>query len=111
MALYAQEFGPAHAPTIIFLHGGGVGGWMWRPQIAQLQAEYHLLVPDLPEHGQSSEVKPMTLQKAAAQWAGWIRVRAHGGRAHVVGLSLGAQTAIELLSQSPDVVERVIASG
>ncbi len=111
MALYTQEFGPANAPTIIFLHGGGVGGWMWKPQIAQLQAEYHLLVPDLPEHGQSSEVKPMTLQNAAAQVAELIRVRARGGRAHVVGLSLGAQIAIELLSQLPDVIDRAIASG
>ena len=42
MALYAQEFGPANAATIVFLHGGGVGGWMWKPQIAQLQDEYHL---------------------------------------------------------------------
>ncbi len=111
MALYAQELGPANAPTIVLLHGGGVGGWMWKPQIAQLQDEYHLLVPDLPEHGKSSEVKPMTLHNAAAQVAELIRTRAHGGRAHVVGLSLGAQTVIELLSQSPELIDRAIASG
>jgi pimeloyl-ACP methyl ester carboxylesterase len=111
MTLYTQEFGPADAPTIVFLHGGGVGGWMWKPQIAQLKDEYHLLVPDLPEHGQSIDVKPMTLQNAAAQVAELIRTRAHGGRAHVVGLSLGAQTTIELLSQSPELVDRAIASG
>jgi pimeloyl-ACP methyl ester carboxylesterase len=111
MALFTQEFGLSNAPTIVFLHGGGVGGWMWKPQIAQLQGEYHLLVPDLPEHGQSIEVKPCTLQNAAAQVADLIRTRAHGGRAHVVGLSLGAQTTIELLSQSPEVVDRAVASG
>jgi pimeloyl-ACP methyl ester carboxylesterase len=111
MTLFTQEFGPASAPTIVFLHGGGVGGWMWKPQIAQLKDEYHLLVPDLPEHGQSVDVKPMTLQNAASQVAELIRARAHGGCAHVVGLSLGAQTTIELLSQSPEVVDRAIASG
>ena len=73
--------------------------------------EYHLLVPDLPEHGQSADVKPMTLQNAAAQVAELIRTRAHGGRAHVVGLSLGAQTTIELLSQSPELIDHAIASG
>jgi pimeloyl-ACP methyl ester carboxylesterase len=111
MTLFTQEFGPTSAPTIVFLHGGGVGGWMWKPQIAQLQDEYPLLVPDLPEHGQSVEVKPMTLQNAAAQVAELIRTRAHGGRAHVVGLSLGAQTTIELLSQSPELIDRAMASG
>jgi pimeloyl-ACP methyl ester carboxylesterase len=111
MALFTQEFGSATAPTIVFLHGGGVGGWMWKPQIAQLKDEYHLLVPDLPEHGQSANVTPMTLQNAAAQVAELIRTSAHGGRAHVVGLSLGAQTTIELLSQSPELVDRAIASG
>ncbi len=111
MPLYFQEFGSARASTIVFLHGGGVGGWMWKPQIAQLQDEYHLLVPDLPEHGQSARVKPLTLQNAAAQVADLIRTRAHGGRAHVVGLSLGAQTTIELLSQSPELIDHAIASG
>ena len=111
MTLYTQEIGPTTAATIVFLHGGGVSGWMWKPQIAQLQDDYHLLVPDLPEHGQSANITPMTLQNAAAQVAELIRTRAHGGRAHVVGLSLGAQTAIELLSQSPELVERAIASG
>jgi len=84
---------------------------MWRPQIAQLKDEYHLLVPDLPEHGHSIDVTPMTLQNAAAQVAELIRTRAHSGRAHVVGLSLGAQTAIELLSQTPELIDRAIASG
>ncbi len=111
MLLYTQELGPATSPTIVFLHGGGVGGWMWKPQVAQLKDEYHLLVPDLPEQGQSAEVKPMTLQNAAAQVAELIRTHAHGGRAHVVGLSLGAQTTIELLSQAPELIDHAIASG
>ena len=111
MTLYTQEFGPASAPTIVFLHGGGVGGWMWKPQIAQLQNDYHLLVPDLPEHGHSRDVKPCTLQNAAVQVVELIRARAHGGRTHVVGLSLGAQTTIELLSEAPELIDHAVASG
>lgn len=111
MSLFFKEFGREDAPTIVLLHGGGVAGWMWQPQIAQLKDEYHLLVPDLPEHGQSADVKPMTLQNAAAQVADLIRRRAHDARAHVVGLSLGAQTVIELLSQSPELIDHAVASG
>lgn len=111
MKLSFKEYGVDHDQTIVFLHGGGVSGWMWQPQIAQLKDEYHLLVPDLPEHGQSVSVQPLTLSNAAAQVAELIRACAHGGRAHVVGLSLGAQTAIELLNQAPELVDHAVASG
>jgi pimeloyl-ACP methyl ester carboxylesterase len=40
-----------------------------------------------------------------------IKTRAHGGRAHVVGLSLGAQTAVQMLSQSPDAIDHAVVSG
>ena len=59
MAFYVNEIGPASAPTLVFLHGGGGGGWMWQPQLEAF-TDYHCLVPDLPEHGRSAEVKPFT---------------------------------------------------
>jgi pimeloyl-ACP methyl ester carboxylesterase len=40
-----------------------------------------------------------------------IREQAHGGKAHVVGLSLGGYVALELLNQHPNVVESMIVSG
>jgi pimeloyl-ACP methyl ester carboxylesterase len=101
--LYVQERGPASAPTIVFLHGGGVGGWMWQPQLDSLQ-DYHCLVPDLPEHGKSMAVKPLTIRGAAELIAELIRTRAHGGRAHIVGLSLGAQVGVALLGLAPGLV-------
>jgi pimeloyl-ACP methyl ester carboxylesterase len=110
MALYVRESGPATAPTILFLHGGGASGWTWQPQMAAL-ADYHCLAPDLPEQGQSAAAGPFTIRAAAAQVAGLIRARAHGGRADVVGLSLGAQTAVQLLSTAPVLVDHALVSG
>ena len=109
MALYVHESGPGAAPTIIFLHGGGGGWWMWQPQIKQLQ-DYHCLAPDLPEQGQSAGEKDFSIQGSAALIAELIRSRAHGGRAHIVGLSEGAQIAVALLSIAPEVVERAVIS-
>ena len=83
------------APAIVFLHGGPLSSRMWQPQIEQL-TDYHLLVPDLPEHGQSRAIPPFALPDAATQVAELIRTKAHAGRAHVVGLSLGAQTTVQL---------------
>ena len=107
--LYVQECGPDSAPTIVFLHGGGGGGWMWQPQLDSLP-DYHCLVPDLPEHGKSMAVKPLTIQGAAAHIAELIRTRAHSGRAHVVGLSLGAQVGVALLSIAPEQVDHAVIS-
>jgi pimeloyl-ACP methyl ester carboxylesterase len=109
MALYIQETGSATAPTIVFLHGGGGAGWMWQPQIDQL-SDFHCLVPDLPEQGQSSAEKPFSISGSAGLIAELIRTRAHGGRAVVVGLSEGAQITVALLSQWLELVERAIVS-
>ncbi len=109
MNLHVQGTGPSGAPTIVFLHGGGGAGWMWQPQVEQL-TDYHCLVPDLPEQGQSIGVKPFTMPGAASQVAELIRTRAHGGKAHLVGLSLGAQLTTLLLSTVPELVDHAIIS-
>jgi len=109
MTFHVSESGPATAPTIVFLHGGGGGGWMWQPQVEQL-GDYHCLVPDFPEHGRSIADEPFSIKDSAVRIAELIRVRAHDGRAHVVGLSLGAQIGVALLATAPETVDHAILS-
>ncbi len=108
--LYILETGPSTAPTLILLHGGGVGGWMWKPQVNSLSSDYHCLVPDLPEQGKSWKIGPFSMSDAACRIADLIRTKAHNGKAHVVGLSLGAQTLVELLSRNPELVDHAIVN-
>src|SRR5258708_39885279 len=89
--LSVRECGPATAATICFLHGGGISGWMWGPQVEALQDTYHCLVPDMPEHGLSAAVQAFTIADTACRIADVIRGGGRGGRAHVIGLSEGAQ--------------------
>jgi pimeloyl-ACP methyl ester carboxylesterase len=63
--LFFESCGPENAKSIVFLHGGGVGGWMWRKQVEALKADYHCLVPDLPEQGKSTQAGPYTTEGAA----------------------------------------------
>lgn len=109
MSLHILERGPALVPTIVFLHGGGGSGWMWQPQVEALH-DFHLLVPDLPEHGCSSALKPFSIDDSAARIAELVRTRAHGGRAHVVGLSQGAQITLALLSRQPEIIDHAVLS-
>src|SRR5512140_146865 len=108
--LYTLNTGNPNGKTILFLHGGGGGSWMWRPQIDALKADYHILAPDLPEHGQSAGVKPFTIAGSVECVEEIIRTQAHGGKAHVVGLSEGAQILVALLAKSPELVNHAVVS-
>jgi pimeloyl-ACP methyl ester carboxylesterase len=83
---------------------------MWQPQVETLKGDYHLLIPDLPEQGRSADVKPFIISGAVELVAQLIRTRAHGGKAHVVGLSEGAQVAVALLAAAPELVDRAVIS-
>jgi len=109
VSLYVAEYGSADHPTIVFLHGGGGAGWMWRPQIEVLSSDYHLLVPDLPGQGQSTDQR-FTMETAAVSIAELISERATGGKAHVVGLSEGAQVLVQILATACERVDTAIVS-
>jgi pimeloyl-ACP methyl ester carboxylesterase len=111
--LNVTESGPASAPTIVFLHGCGLGGWSWRRSVEAFQADYHCLVPDLPGHGGSDErgPDPFSITGAATEIAKLIHTRAHDGRAHLVGLSLGAQVGVAVMAVAARLVDRAVFSG
>lgn len=110
MSLAFTEHNADRASTIVLLHGGGGGGWMWTPQLEALSG-YHLILVDLPEHGASREARPFAIESAAQQINELIAERAHEGRAIVIGASLGAQVALQLVASAPHRVSRAMLTG
>jgi len=110
MELYFKETGKDNDETIVFLHGDGIAGWMWDEQLEAF-SDYHCIVPDLPGHGKSAEVKSFTVQSAADMIIDIIKNKANNGKAHLVGLSLGAQIVVQILSTAPEVVDHALISG
>lgn len=110
MSLYYFEAGPVSAETIVFLYGGGAAVWVWQAQVNALCNDYHCLVPDLPEHGRSADIKPFTIQGSAALIADLIREKAHNGWAHVVGISQGAQITLALMALAPELIGHSVVS-
>jgi pimeloyl-ACP methyl ester carboxylesterase len=109
-SLYVHQAGPAEAPTIVFVHGQAGSGAMWQPQFERLP-DFHCLAPDLPEHGYSAEVGPFTLKGAGQRVAALIRQASPQGRAHVVGLSMGASVIVQMLYDVPEVIDHALISG
>ncbi|OBF63128.1 hypothetical protein A5787_15775 [Mycobacterium sp. 852002-50816_SCH5313054-b] len=110
MDLFVRESGPVGAPAIVFLHGAYTSGWFWEPVVERMQ-QFHCLVPDLPHYGKSFEQGPFEMGRAATAVAELIRSRVDTGRAHVVGLSLGAQVGVQLLATEPKLVDRAVLCG
>lgn len=104
-----HQSGSPGATAIVLLHGGGAGGWMWKPVMERLP-EFHCLAPDLPEHGGSWHIAPFSIELAARCTGDLIRSQVPGGKAVVIGLSEGAQVAVQMLSSSPEIIEKAILS-
>ena len=76
--------------TIVLLHGLGTCHAEWTFVWPHLSA-YHLLIPDLNGHSKSARVEPTTISGNAEAVARLIRSHARGGKAHIVGLSMGGR--------------------
>jgi len=110
--LYYKELNEDKDESIVFLHGGGGSHIEWKLVARQqAMASYHLILLDLPMHSGSHDVGPLTLEKAADEVKEVICNRAHSGKAHIVGFSLGAFVALVLTSRHPDVVLSTFATG
>lgn len=105
--VYWSVEGPADAPPIVFLHGAIVGG-IWGPQVRALRDRYRCITVDLPGHGRLAAV-PFTFD-AAVDVVTTVIDRVAGGRALVVGLSLGGYVGMATAGQAPERVRGLVAA-
>lgn len=105
--MYVRDEGRPDGRPILLLHGGGVGGWMWNPAIEHLPSGFRFIVPDLPGHDRSHQEPYASHAQTVAGVIEIIEERA-AGPVIVVGFSLGAQLAVILAANRPDLVERVV---
>lgn len=105
--MHINEYGIGKGPPVLLLHGGGVAGWMWNPLRQVLEARHHVLVPDLPGHGASSNENYRSHAATIVELAAAVAPRT-SGPVSVIGFSLGAQLAIGLAAHHPALVRRVM---
>lgn len=94
---------------VVLVHGMRTSRTMWRAQVDALERAGHVAVAvDLPGHGERAG-EPFLLDEAVAT----VRraVDGVGGRALVVGLSLGGYVGIAHAARHPDQVAGLVAAG
>ncbi|KAI7239788.1 hypothetical protein KC330_g1720 [Hortaea werneckii] len=96
--------------TILLIHGALSNDEEWNMVTPHL-TNYHLLIPDLPGHGKASAIRPFSKHLAAKLIANTITQHAKDGKAHIIGISLGAYIAIDLAVRYPAVVRDMFISG
>lgn len=101
--------GPVGAPPIVFVHGAMMGRSVWQPQVTALSDRYRCISVDQPGHG-TLKARPFTLDVAVANVLDAID-REAGGRAVLVGLSLGGYVSMTLAGRHPERVRALVIAG
>jgi pimeloyl-ACP methyl ester carboxylesterase len=101
--------GPDDAPAVVFVHGTRLTRAAWSPQVDGLRDAFRVVTLDLPGHGALAG-RAFTLDAASGELARVIKAAA-GGRAIVVGLSLGGYVAMDLAARAPGLVRGLVLAG
>ena len=98
--MHVKVYGDEAAEKILLLHGGGLSWWNYRDEAEALAGEYRVILPILDGHAGSD--RPFTtIEDCAAALLAYVDRELGGSVALLGGLSLGAQVALEMLTQRP----------
>ncbi|ETA53329.2 alpha/beta fold hydrolase [Ponticoccus alexandrii] len=98
---------PGDIPLVI-VHGLFGSGRNWGVIARRLSDRWHVLTPDMRNHGDSPRSDSHGYPELAGDLAELID--AHGGRAHVVGHSMGGKAAMALALLHPDKVASLLVA-
>ena len=104
-----ESLADAPVDTVLLLHGLGSSTRDWSEQIPALVPEFNVLLVDLRGHGQSDKPPgPYSIGEMANDVAILV-TELELVELHVVGLSMGAQVALQLALDHPAIVVTVTA--
>ncbi|MFY7971003.1 MAG: alpha/beta fold hydrolase [Flavobacteriales bacterium] len=103
-----------NAPWLLFVHGAGGSTRTWRKQIEPCQSAFHVLLIDMPGHGNSREVTLNDLHydfewiaNKIWQVVDLLRIQV----INIAGVSLGSIIAMQMLHNRPQQVKAVVFAG
>ncbi|WP_281648416.1 alpha/beta fold hydrolase [Parendozoicomonas sp. Alg238-R29] len=95
-------------PTLVLLHGAGVSKETWLLMVPYLFQDYHLLIPDLPGHGQSCrDLERDFTVEGNSRWLKSYLDSLNIGRVHLAAHSVGASSVGWFIKENSERVESV----
>ena len=91
VALKFTELG--HGPTVVFVHGLGGARMQWMPTVRKLITDHHVVLVDLPGHGESPMPDAFSFAACAAA-LDQVLAKQQGDSTVVVGHGLGGSIAL-----------------
>jgi len=104
------ESSPSENGSVIFLHGSGANSQMWSKHFESIGGNWHCIAPDFPGHGKSRDIEWTTLEDVADSVA-LVILEKCGGKASLVGLSLGGSVIFKILQKYPQLICSAIIDG
>lgn len=95
---------------VVLIHGFASQKDIWLQLSHYLPEAFHVLVPDLPGHGESSREpdRDYTVPALAGAVARFIEMKAAGEPVHLAGSSLGGAVSLLVAAERPDLVDSLI---
>jgi len=110
MPLSFESINPNAGETILLLHGLFSSGREYAGVVPHL-SKYHLLIPDLPGHAQSSSTPITKFDDIVTALYELVIANAHSKKVHVVGLSFGGYLTLTLAAQHPEIIRTCWVTG
>ncbi len=103
--IYYEIHGNSNGTLIVFTHGAGMDHAMFKSQLLALTRDYKILLWDMPGHGNSHPVKEKFTFSSVADKLIMLLNQINGGKAVLVGQSLGGYIAQYTAYHYPEYVK------
>lgn len=106
------EYGEMCAPKVMLIHGGGNSKWMFEKAAEVISHEYKVILLELDGHGGEYKNTYVSTKDEAEKIVDYLDDNCNGELYAIVGVSLGAQIALEVLGKkSKQIKKAYIESG
>lgn len=106
MALFYREKGRENSEKLIILHGLMGMSDNWLQYARHFSTHFHVLLPDMPNHGYSPDDEQFTYDSMLQTLLAWMDELAVE-KAHIIGHSMGGKLAMLLALRYPERVEKL----